>query len=105
VQFFNGSNPRREGDLDAEVVFHEYTHGLSWRLVAGGQMLGTMQSDGMGEGWSDFYALSLLSGAGDEINGNYGQGAYVSYKLNPAFLQNFYFGIRRFPWSRPFMVW
>lgn len=100
MYIFNGPTPRRDGDLDAEVVFHEHTHGVSWRLVGGGQMLGTTQSDGMGEGWSDFYALSLLSQAGDDVNGNYGEGAYVSYKLNSsAFLQNYYFGIRRYPYT------
>ena len=35
--------------------------------VGGGQGLGTPQSDGMGEGWSDFYALALLSEALDNV--------------------------------------
>jgi hypothetical protein len=61
MYIFTGPSPRRDGDLDAEIVFHEHTHGLSWRLVGGGQALGDTQSDGMGEGWSDFYALALLS--------------------------------------------
>jgi hypothetical protein len=99
MYIFTGPSPRRDGDLDAEVVFHEHTHGLSWRMVAGGQMLGTSQSDGMGEGWSDFYGLTLLSEPGDDVNGNYGAGAYASYKLTPTFLQNYYFGIRRYPYT------
>ena len=40
-----------------------------------------LQSDGMGEGWSDFYALALLSEAGDNVNGNYAAGAYASYRF------------------------
>lgn len=99
MYIFTGPTPRRDGDLDAEVVFHEHTHGLSWRMVAGGQMLGTLQSDGMGEGWSDWYGLCLLSEAGDDVNGNYAAGAYVSYKLTATFLQNYYYGIRRYPYT------
>ena len=80
-------------------MLHEHTHGLSWRLVGGGQALGDMQSNGMGEGWSDFYGLSLLSQPGDDVNGVYASGAYASYKLDPTFLQNYYFGIRRYPYT------
>jgi uncharacterized repeat protein (TIGR01451 family) len=100
MYIFTGPSPRRDGDLDAEVVLHEYTHGLSWRTVAGGQALGDTQSDGMGEGWSDFYGLTLLSEAGDDVNGVYGAGGYASYKVGGATdTQNYYFGIRRYPYS------
>jgi extracellular elastinolytic metalloproteinase len=48
---------------DPDVVFHEYTHGLTNRLV-GGPMndtaLDAEQSSGMGEGWSDYVACTLL---------------------------------------------
>ncbi len=100
MYIFTGMSPRRDGDLDAEVVLHEYSHGLSWRLVGGGQALGDTQSDGMGEGWSDFYALALLSEAGDNVNGNYAAGAYASYRIGgPSDLYNYYFGIRRYPYT------
>jgi autotransporter-associated beta strand protein len=100
MYIFTGMSPRRDGDFDAEVVLHEATHGVSWRLVGGGQALGDTQSDGMGEGWSDFYALSLLSEAGDNVNGVYAAGAYASYKIGgPTDLQNYYFGIRRYPYT------
>ena len=53
----------RHTALDADVVYHEYTHGLTNRLV-GGPMddtsLDAEQSGGMGEGWSDFVACLLL---------------------------------------------
>jgi hypothetical protein len=52
---------------DASVVYHEYTHGLSNRLVtvAGGASgLTTEQGDAMGEGWSDWYAMDYLFGHG-----------------------------------------
>ena len=100
MYIFTGMSPRRDGDLDAEIVLHEYTHGLSWRLVGGGQALGDLQSDGMGEGWSDFYALALLSEAGDNVNGNYAAGAYASYRIGGSSdLYNYYFGIRRYPYT------
>jgi len=63
MYIFTGPQPRRDGDFDGEIVLHEHTHGLSWRLVGGGQALGDTQSDGMGEGWSDFYGMTLLSEA------------------------------------------
>ncbi|HEX5218762.1 MAG TPA: M36 family metallopeptidase [Verrucomicrobiae bacterium] len=98
MYIFSGPNPRRDGDFDAEIVFHEYTHGLSWRLVGGGQGLGTSQSDGMGEGWSDFYGLALLSEPGDDVNGCYAAGGYATYLLS-GLTTNYYFGIRRYPYS------
>ena len=97
---FTQMTPRRDGDLDTEIVLHEYTHGLSWRLVGGGQALGTSQSDGMGEGWSDWYGLTLLSEPGDNVNGCYAAGAYASHRLGGSTdLQNYYFGIRRYPYT------
>ena len=45
---FSGPSPQRDGDLDAEIVFHEYTHGLSNRRVGGGVGIGALQSAGMG---------------------------------------------------------
>src|SRR3954447_26289209 len=56
--------PFSDGDLDASVVQHEYTHGLSTRYVGGGEALGAHQSGSMGEGWSDWYALNHLYAAG-----------------------------------------
>jgi len=100
MYIFTRPSPRRDGDFDAEVVVHEYTHGLSWRLVGGGQALGDTQSDGLGEGWSDFYALALLSEAGDDVDGCYAAGAYISYLFGGAAdTENYYFGIRRYPYT------
>ena len=97
---FNFPNPDRDGDFDADIVIHEYVHGLSNRRVGGGVGLSDLQSRGMGEGWSDFYALSLLSEAGDNVNGNYAMGGYATFQLNLASYQNnYYFGIRRYPYS------
>lgn len=75
LYIFDGPSPDRDSDLDAEVVLHEYTHGLTSRLVGGGAGITRLQSIGLGEGWSDFYALSLLSVSGDDPGGNYAAGA------------------------------
>ena len=78
-------------------MLHEYTHGLSNRRVGGGVGLSALQSRGMGEGWSDFYALTLLSEAGDDVNGVYAAGGYATYLLS-GLTQNYYYGIRRYPY-------
>ncbi|MDB6058316.1 MAG: Peptidase fungalysin, partial [Verrucomicrobiales bacterium] len=93
------SVPKRDGDLDSQIICHEYTHGLSSRLVGGGIGISGFQTQGMGEGWSDFVALSLLSKTGDDINGIYPIGSYLAYNLNNfANYQTYYFGIRRYPY-------
>ena len=54
---------------DSSVVFHEYTHGLSNRLVVdanGGSTLSTVQPRSMGEAWSDWYASDYLVDQGLE---------------------------------------
>jgi extracellular elastinolytic metalloproteinase len=56
---FTGPNPDRDGDLDAEVMIHELTHGLSNRLVGNADGLVWSPGQGMGEGWSDFFALTI----------------------------------------------
>lgn len=55
-----GSN--RHTAFDSDVVFHEYTHGVSNRLVGGkldALALQQPQSKSMGEGWSDYFALTI----------------------------------------------
>lgn len=97
---FNGPNPSRDGSLDEEVVCHELTHGLSNRLLGGGPGISQLQTSGMGEGWSDFFALCLLSESTDDPNGVYATGGYASYRLSGFnFTDNYYFGIRRYPYT------
>jgi hypothetical protein len=99
---FTGPDPDRDGDLDAEVIIHEYTHGLSNRLVGNGIGIFELQPAGMGEGWSDFYALSLLGEEADDVDGTFATGGYLTFRLGgpPGGLEeNYYFGIRRYPYS------
>ncbi|MEU0880198.1 M36 family metallopeptidase [Lentzea sp. NPDC005914] len=54
--------PGNAGDT-ADIVYHEYVHGLSHRLVVdanGVAALATAQSGAMGEAWSDWYAHDYL---------------------------------------------
>lgn len=83
------TSPNRDGDLDADIVYHEATHGTSNRLHFNGAGLGLAMSRGMGEGWSDFYAHCLLSQPSDPLNAIYTLAAYST--------NNYYYGIRRFP--------
>jgi extracellular elastinolytic metalloproteinase len=56
------ASTNRHTAFDSDVVFHEYCHGLSNRLVGGrvnSQALVEPQSRGMGEGWSDYFALTI----------------------------------------------
>ncbi|SEA63913.1 Zn-dependent metalloprotease [Thalassobacillus cyri] len=49
-----------DGDFDAGIIYHEYSHALSTRLVSGGEALGSHQSGSMGEGWGDWYGMHYL---------------------------------------------
>jgi extracellular elastinolytic metalloproteinase len=54
--------PTGDSGNEAETVYHEYTHGLSNRLVTypdGTTGLVTFQSGAMGEAWSDWYAIDF----------------------------------------------
>ena len=96
---FTGPTPDRDGDLDAEIVIHELTHGLSNRLVGNATGLFWNVGGGMGEGWSDFYALSLLNDTQtDDPDATYATGAYATYQLG-GLTDNYIYGIRRFPYS------
>ncbi len=56
------SNPNRDGDLDSDIVWHEYGHGLTWRMIGG--MSGAM-SGAIGEGMSD--VLAILTNNNDVV--------------------------------------
>jgi len=93
---WDGPAPDRDGALDTQIVIHELTHGLSIRLHG---KLDTIQSAGMGEGWSDFYALALLAEDGEDPHAVYPVGGYSTFEGDVGFDDNYYFGIRRFPYS------
>ena len=54
MYLWSTANPYRDGDLEAGIVIHELSHGLSTRLTGGpanSGCLGWGESGGMGEGW------------------------------------------------------
>jgi len=53
----------RDSSEDGDVVLHEYGHGVSNRLVGGGSTscLGGTQAGAMGEGWSDYWAITFYN--------------------------------------------
>jgi hypothetical protein len=83
---FTAPNPDRDSSVDSDVVFHEYGHGISNRLIGNGSStaLAGIQSGAMGEGWSDYWAFT--------INGD---GAIAEYSTDDPT------GIRRAPYTVP----
>lgn len=68
-----------DGDIDSDIVFHEYGHGLTWRMIGGmsGKLAGAI-----GEGASDVNAFLI---DGDDRIGEYAWGDAA--------------GIRRYPYQ------
>jgi extracellular elastinolytic metalloproteinase len=78
------------GGDDASVVYHEYTHGLSSRLITdadGVAAVNTAQAGAMGEAWSDWYAKDFLVNEGVQpdnptVPGEVDMGEYVDATPN-----------------------
>ncbi|KAL1916447.1 uncharacterized protein VTP21DRAFT_5638 [Calcarisporiella thermophila] len=99
MYLWDETDPLRDGDLEAGIIVHEYTHGISNRLTGGpanSGCLGWGESGGMGEGWGDFIATILRMrpefnstvefGMGEYANGGQGIRKYkysTSKKTNP----------------------
>ena len=66
----------RDGDLDADIVFHEYGHGLTWRMIGGmsGPLAGAIgeASDG----------LAMLMNGDDRI-ADYSSRSPIGIRSNP----------------------
>src|SRR5262249_62122600 len=80
MYLFIDTYPNRDGDLDNDVIIHEYGHGVSNRLTGGpanSNALDALQSGGMGEGWSDFYSLMFAQRPSDTQSGGCGHGAHL----------------------------
>jgi extracellular elastinolytic metalloproteinase len=97
----DGFNPRmnrglvastRHTAFDSTVVFHEFTHGVTNRLVGGPAnafALEELQSGGMGEGWSDYFACTVnhVIVVGDWVVNN--PGGIRGFPYDSAFPDNF----------------
>ena len=94
---WNYTAPTRDGDLDNCIIAHEYTHGISNRLVGGPANVNCLtNAEQMGEGWSDWFGLMMTIEPGDTGPDRRGIGTYV---LGQGVLGT---GIRPAPYSTSF---
>ena len=71
----------RDGDFEAGIIVHEYTHGLSNRLTGGPGVNCLSGDERMSEGWSDWYANAvMLDPALDDPEGPRGMGPYALFQ-------------------------
>ena len=96
---WTGGGLSRDSSYDTMVVLHEYVHGLSTRLAGGPDDVDVLvgkQSGGLGEGWSDWFALSMTAAPGGDFHAPRAFAAYVG--------SNYQRGIRRYPYSADMSV-
>ena len=90
--------PSRTSNFEALITFHEMGHYVTNRLVGNATGLGNRQGRAMGEGWGDFFAIGMTSQASDDFEfGAFPIGGWTD--LMPTFKENYYFSIRRYPYS------
>jgi hypothetical protein len=98
----------RDGTLDQQIVFHEWGHYLSNRLISNSAGLSNNQGRSMGEGWGDFNAMMLTVRENDTAvpsnatwNGMYALATYATsgVPFSAAANHGYYLGIRRTPYS------
>ena len=71
----------RDSDLDAGIIAHEYGHGVSNRLTGGPATVSCLNNaEQMGEGWSDWFGLTLTTRPSDTPTTPRGVGPYVSFQ-------------------------
>jgi large repetitive protein len=98
----------RDGTLDNQIMFHEWGHFISNRLIGNAAGLNNQQGGAMGEGWGDFVAMMLTVRESDTLtpsNANWG-GAYAiatyatsGVPFDGTTNHGYYLGIRRTPYS------
>nr|MBA3684136.1 M36 family metallopeptidase [Planctomycetota bacterium] len=97
---FNQVTPERDSGLDAQLIIHEYMHGLIMRMINGGGVHygGTYWPQGrsMAEGYCDFMGICLTADPNDDTSANYPFCAYLTRQTSP---DNYYRGYRQYPYS------
>lgn len=90
---------QKDGSLDSGIVAHEYGHGISNRLTGGPSAAGCLNNtEQMGEGWSDWFALMVTMKATDLPETGRGVATYsLGEDINGG-------GIRPLPYSTNFSV-
>jgi extracellular elastinolytic metalloproteinase len=90
----------RDGDFENGIIIHEYGHGVSNRLTGGPGVNCLTGDEQMGEGWSDYLAISmLLDPALDDPELARGMGPYALFQAD----RNGN-GIRPRPYSRNMQI-
>jgi len=90
--------PSRTSNFEALITFHEMGHYITNRLVGNSNGLTNQQGAAMGEGWGDFFAACMTSQPTDNFaTGTFAVGGWTD--LMPTFKENYYFSIRRYPYS------
>jgi len=90
--------PSRTSNHEALITFHEMGHYITNRLIGNSNGLTNIQGRAMGEGWGDFFAICMTSQATDNFaKGVFAAGGWTD--LTPGFNNNYYFSIRRYPYS------
>ncbi|GAA4382319.1 M36 family metallopeptidase [Hymenobacter koreensis] len=98
-------NSQRDGDFDNGIIAHEYGHGISNRLTGGPGQAGCvpgsingLATEGMGEGWSDFFGLWMTTPTRSDGTTARGIGNYATYQPTTGA------GIRFQPYSTNFSI-
>lgn len=71
------TSPQRDGDVDSDIVWHEYGHGLTWRMI--GSMSGNVPG-AIGEGMSDVLAIIMND---DDVVGEYSFNNPIGIRSSP----------------------
>lgn len=88
-----------DGDFDNVVIAHEYTHGISTRLIGGRNNASCLESsEQMGEGWSDWAGLMMQIKAGDQSTDVRGVGTFGYDEPTDGV------GIRQYPYTTDMSV-
>ena len=88
-----------DGDFDNVIIGHEIGHGISNRLIAGGGAGCMNNYEQMGEGWSDWFGLTLQLKLGDNGADAKTIGTYT-FNEDPMFGA----GLREYPYSTDMTV-
>ncbi|KAJ1967739.1 hypothetical protein H4R35_006623 [Dimargaris xerosporica] len=89
---FTSTRPNRDGDLESDVMVHEYSHGVTIRLTGGPSNSNCLQfgeAGGMGEGWGDFFSIMFRLNANSTHHDNFAVGHYVTG--SPKGLRQYYY--------------
>ncbi|MEO8275838.1 MAG: M36 family metallopeptidase [Thermoanaerobaculia bacterium] len=92
--------PTRDSTIDMTVLTHEIAHVMSGRLIGNANGLNNAQGLALNEGWADFESILVTTQATDVVAGTtIAVGGYTFLSFCPGYVDNFYFGLRRFPYS------